>query len=118
MKGFSIGSKKIGENCPVFIIAEVGSNHDRKLQQAKRLIEFAAEAEADAVKFQTYSAETLYSKKNITPDYLKGKMEQKSVWQFIKDIELPREWHEELADFSRSHRLIFLSTPFDYKAIN
>lgn len=117
MKSFLIGKRKIGDDSPVFIIAEAGSNHNRDLNQAKKLIEIAAEAEADAVKFQTYSAETLYSKKTPTPDYLDMKMEQKSVWQLIKDIELPREWQGELADYSRSHSLIFLSSPFDYNAI-
>ena len=117
MNEITIGKKKIGEGKPVFIIAEAGSNHNRDLDQAKRLIEIAAEAEADAVKFQTYSAETLYSKKTPNPDYLEGKIEQQSVWQLIKDIELPREWQGELADFTRSHDLMFLSTPFDYKAI-
>lgn len=117
MDNFFIGNRKLGKNAPVFIIAEAGSNHDRKLNQAKKLIEIAAEAEADAVKFQTYSAETLYSKKTPNPNYLNGKMEQKSIWQLIKHIELPREWQGELADYSRSHDLIFLSTPFDYKAI-
>lgn len=118
MKGFNIGDKKIGDDYPVFIIAEAGSNHNRELNQAKKLIEIAAEAEADAVKFQTYSAETLYSKKTPNPDYLKGKKEQKSIWELIKDIELPRAWQGELADYSRSHNLVFMSTPFDYKAIN
>ena len=108
----------MGENSPVFIIAEAGSNHNRDLNQAKKLIEVAAEAEVDAVKFQTYSAETLYSKKTPNPEYLEGKMEQNSVWDLIKDIELPREWQGELADFTRSHGLIFLSTPFDYEAIS
>ncbi|MBA7506959.1 N,N'-diacetyllegionaminic acid synthase [subsurface metagenome] len=117
MKSFLIGKRKIGDGHPVFIIAEVGSNHNRNMKQAKKLIEVAAEAEADAVKFQTYSAETLYSKKTPNPDYLDGKIEQKSVWHLIKDIELPREWQGELADYSRSHDLIFFSTPFDYKAI-
>ena len=117
MKEFFIGKKKIGLNSPVFIIAEAGSNHNRNLSQAKKLIELAAEVEADAVKFQTYSAETLYSKKTPTPEYLDNKMEQNSVWQLIKNLELPREWQGELADFSRSHDLIFMSTPFDYEAI-
>lgn len=117
MDNFLIGNRKVGKDAPVFIIAEVGSNHNRDLNQAKKLIEIAAEAEADAVKFQTYSAETLYSKKTPNPNYLEGKMEQKSVWQLIKDIELPREWQGEIADYSRSHDLMFLSTPFDYKAI-
>lgn len=117
MTNITIGKKKVGEKHPVFIIAEVGSNHNKDMKQAKRLIEIAAEAEADAVKFQTYSSETLYSKKTPVPEYLEGKMEQKTVWDLIKDIEIPREWHGELADFSRSHDLIFLSTPFDYQAI-
>ena len=117
MNSFLIGDRKVGENSPVFVIAEAGSNHNRDLNQAKKLIEIAAEAEADAIKFQTYSAETLYSKKTPKPDYLEGKMKQNSVWQLIKDIELPREWQAELSDYSRSHNLIFLSTPFDYEAI-
>jgi len=117
MVEITIGKRKVGQNHPVFIIAEAGSNHNRDLDQAKKLIEIAAEAEVDAVKFQTYSAETLYSKKTPNPEYLKDKMEQKSIWQLIKDIELPREWQGELADYSRSHDIMFLSTPFDYKAI-
>lgn len=117
MQEILVGKRKVGDNNPVFIIAEAGSNHNRDLNQAKKLIEIAAESEADAVKFQTFSAETLYSKKTPNPDYLEGKIQQKSVWQLIKDIELPREWQRELADYSRSHGLIFLSTPFDYKAI-
>lgn len=117
IKEFRIGNHKIGDGNPVFIIAEAGANHDRNLNQAKKLIEIAAEAGADAVKFQTYSAETLYSKKTPSPDYLKGKMGQNSVWDLIKDIELPREWQGELADYTRSHNMIFMSTPFDYKAI-
>ena len=108
MKEFSIGNKKIGEKNPVFIIAEAGSNHNRNMNQAKKLIEVAAEAEADAVKFQTYSAETLYSKKTPNPNYLEGKMDQESVWDLIKAIELPREWQKELADFTKSQGLIFM----------
>jgi len=117
LKSFSIGNKKIGKGHPTFIIAEAGSNHNQNLNQAKKLIEIAADVEADAVKFQTYSAETMYSRKTKTPDYLKGKISQDSVWQLIKDIELPRHWQKELSDYSRSHGLIFLSTPFDYKAV-
>jgi len=114
---FSIGDHKIGKNEKVFIIAEAGSNHNRNLNQAKQLIDIAAEAGADAVKFQTYSADTLYSKKTPTPEYLDGKMKQDSVWQLIKDIEMPREWHKELAEYSQSNGLIFMSTAFDHKAV-
>ena len=44
-------------------------------------------------------------------------MKQDTIWQLIKDIELPREWMAELSDYSKSHNLIFLSTPFDYSAV-
>ena len=91
MTNITIGKKKVGEKHPVFIIAEVGSNHNKDMKQAKRLIEIAAEAEADAVKFQTYSSETLYSKKTPVPEYLEGKMEQKKIWELIKKIEIHRE---------------------------
>ena len=117
MKNFFIKNKEIGENCPTFVIAEVGSNHNGDLTQAKKLIEVAADAGADAVKFQTFSADTIYSKKTNTPNYLKGKISQKSVWELIKDLEMPREWLGELADFSKTNNIIFLSSPFDYKAI-
>ena len=117
MKELLIGKKKIGENSPVYIIAEAGSNHNQNMDQAKKLIEIAADANADAVKFQIFSAETLYSKKTPNPEYLEGKVKQRTVWELIKTLELPREWLGELADYSRSHGLIFMCTPFDYNAI-
>ena len=50
----------------------------------------------------------MYSKKTAMPNYLNGKIEQGSVWHLIKDLELPREWLGELADYSRSHELTFI----------
>ncbi|MFC1874302.1 N-acetylneuraminate synthase family protein, partial [Chloroflexota bacterium] len=54
-----IGSKIVGEGEPCFVIAEAGSNHDRKLSQAKKLIDIATDAGADAVKFQTFQADKI-----------------------------------------------------------
>jgi len=112
-----IGSHLVGDGEPCFIIAEAGANHDRNLSQAKELIEVATEAGADAVKFQTYSAETLYSKKTPRFSYLQGNFNQ-DTWQLIKSIELPRQWQQELADYCRQKGIIFLSTPFDYQAVD
>ena len=117
MKEFNIGKFKIGKNNPTFIIAEIGSNHNKNMNVAKKLIETAAEAEVNAVKIQTASAETLYSKKTPTPDYLNGKIGDKSLWELIDAITLPRELQGELSDYAKSHDLIFISSPFDYKAI-
>ena len=110
---FKIEGCTIGDDEPCFIIADVGANHDRKLSQARRLIDIAAEARVDAVKFQTYSADALYSTK--TPLF---PSEQTKPHELIKRVELVREWQGELAEYARSQNLIFLSTPFDYKAID
>ena len=61
MKNFYIGKKKIGESCPTYFIADIAANHDGKLEKAIELINKAAEAGADAAKFQHFSAETIVS---------------------------------------------------------
>ena len=119
MKEIKIGGKKVGGKHPCFVIAEAGSNHNKKLAQAKKLIDAAVEAGADAVKFQTYSAEKLYSKKTKKMSYLKKiTPKNQSVWQLIKQVEMPREWQGELSDYCKSQGIIFLSTPFDLEAID
>ena len=95
-----------------FIIAEAGSNHNRNFGQALALIDAAAEAGADAVKFQTYSSETLYSQH--TPDFYN----YKNITQLIKDIELPREWQKDLKAYCDDLGIEFMSSPFDEKAVD
>ena len=73
MKKVKIADHLVGEGEPCFIIAEAGSNHNSDFKQALKLIDVAKEAGTDAVKFQTYSAETLYSKKTPKMSYLKKK---------------------------------------------
>jgi len=112
-----IGKRLVGDGHPVFVIAEAGANHNRDMKTAKKLIDVAVKAGADAVKFQTYSADTLYSKKTPKPAYL-NKITNDSVYDLIKKIELPREWQKELADYSKKSGIMFLSTPFDLKAVD
>lgn len=94
-----------------FIIAEAGANHNRDFDQAKALIDVAFEAKADAVKFQTYSSETLYSK--FTPDFAG----YTNISKLIKDLELPREWQADLKKYSDEKGIEFMSTPFDEQAV-
>ena len=89
-----IGERWVGDGQPCFVIAEAGANHNRDLGMGKALIDVAAEAGADAVKFQTYSAETLYSKHTPRFSYLEGVSDQ-DTWDLIKAIELPREWQAD-----------------------
>jgi len=121
VKTIKIGKREIGEGFPCFVIAEAGSNHNRQLDQAFKLIDVAAAAGADAVKFQTYSAETIYSQKTPTPEYLKKKNlsgKDESLWEIIKRIEMPREWHPKLKNYCAKQGIIFMSTPFDLKAVD
>jgi sialic acid synthase SpsE len=98
------------------VIAEAGANHNRDLAIAYRLIEVAAEAGADAVKFQTYSGDTMYSRKTPKFKYLEP-ITNKSPSELLEDISLPREWQGELAAHARELGLDFFSTPFDVDAV-
>lgn len=95
-----------------FVIAEAGANHNRNYEQALSLIRIAKEAGANAVKFQTYSSETLYCKN--TPDFAG----YKNINKLIKDIEMPREWQKDLKKYCDSLNIEFMSTPFDEKAVD
>ena len=108
-----IGDKKIGGKHPTYIIAEIGSNHNRDIDIAKKMIEEAAIADVDAVKFQTFKAEKLYSKK--APKFSKDSIKP---FDLIKSIEIPREWHSELFKYAKNKRLEFISSPFDYEAVD
>ena len=114
----NIGNRPVGDGAPCFIIAEAGANHDRKLGQARELIDIAVEAGADAVKFQVYSAETVYSSKTPQFSYLKKLDAAKSTYELIKENELPREWLKELAAYARDKGIIFMATPFDKEAVD
>ena len=95
-----------------FIIAEAGANHNRNFKQALALIDVAKEAGADAVKFQTYTSETLYAKNS--PNFAT----YDNINQLIKDIELPREWQKDLKQYCDEIGIEFMSTPFDEKAVD
>ena len=112
-----IGDRVVGPGEPCFIIAEAGSNHDGKLEQAKQLIDVAADSGADAVKFQTFQAGKIAArtKDKIVNIDLAG---AKTLYELYEKMELPREWQGELRDYTRGKGIIFLSTPFDEEAVD
>ena len=114
MRKIRVGGKLIGEEEPCYIIAEAGSNHNGSLEQAKKLIDAAAEAKADAIKFQIFKAESLYSKYTPEFSYLKGQ----NVYELIKNIETPREWIKELARYCKEKNIDFLASAFDFDAVD
>jgi N-acetylneuraminate synthase len=110
MKSVNIGHRIVGDGGRCLVIAEAGSNHDGKLEQAVALVRIAAEAGADAVKFQTFRAEKLYSRNAGKSDYLQL---DHSIFDVIAAMEMPYEWLPVLAEEANRRGLLFLSTPFD-----
>lgn len=118
---FPIGDHPVGPGEPAYIIAEAGANHDRDLPTALALIDAAADAGADAVKFQTYRAEGLYSRETPMISYVdeQGLVgEGETVWDMIKRVEMPWEWHDQLAQHAAARGIDFLSTPFEEAAVD
>jgi sialic acid synthase SpsE len=113
----SIGNRAVGRREPCYVIAEAGANHDRDLDVARRLIDVAADAGADAVKFQTYSGRTLYSTKTPRFEYL-GELGAKPIHELLDEVALPRDWQPLLAAHCADVGIEFLSSPFDRDAVD
>jgi len=102
----------------VFIIAEAGVNHNGSIKLAKELIDVASDAGADAVKFQTFKAETLVSKSAQKASYQKETTDGKeSQFDMLKKLELDVATHRELIEYCHPKKIMFLSTPFDLESI-
>lgn len=102
----------------VFIIAEAGVNHNGSIELAKKLIDVAVEAGADAVKFQTFKTENLVSKHAQKADYQKQTTDaEESQFEMIKKLELDIDTHKELMEYCKAKKIMFLSTPFDHDSI-
>lgn len=113
---FAIAGRPVGGGAAAYVIAEAGANHNRDLGVARELIDVAAEAGADAVKFQVYSGAALYSTKTPRFAYLEG-VSAKDTHEVLEDAAMPREWLPELASHCASRGITFFATPFDERAV-
>lgn len=103
----------------IFIIAEAGVNHNGDIEIAKRLVESAAKAGADAVKFQTFQAEQLVCRIAKKAEYqLRNTQSDESQFDMLKKLELTEEMHRQLIDECQRREIQFLSTPFDLGSIS
>lgn len=118
-KIIKIADKIISENSPVFIIAEAGVNHNGDINRAKKLIDVAALAGADAVKFQHFKTENLILK-NVekAPYQKKTTLTEESQFEMLKRLELTKEKNLELLNYSREKEILFLTTPFDEESLD
>ena len=112
---FEIGGRRVGPAEPAYVIAEVGANHNRDLEIARQLVDVAADAGADAVKFQTYTGKDIYSSRTPRFTYLD---DERSPQELLDAIALPREWQPELAKHASSRGIAFFSSPFDHAAVD
>jgi len=118
MRKIGIGDRQVGDGEPTYIIAEIGSNFDGNLDQAKRLIDLAKEVGADAAKFQSFRPDKIIAKNGFqTRNSFQGKWE-KSVYDTYSDAMLPREWHREIAEYCRGRGIHFFSSPYDEEAVD
>jgi N,N'-diacetyllegionaminate synthase len=102
----------------VFIIAEVGINHNGSIDLAKKLIDEASNAGADAVKFQTFKAKNLVIKNSEKANYQKNITNPKETqFNMLKKLELSKEMHLELIKYSKNKNIKFLSSAFDHDSI-
>jgi pseudaminic acid synthase len=116
----TIGDFTIDNNSKTFIIAELSANHGHDINIAKKTIKAAKESGADAIKVQTYTADTL----TIDCDNEYFKLDSGTIWDgrtlydLYSEAYTPWEWQKELMEYAKSIGLIFFSTPFDRTAVD
>jgi N-acetylneuraminate synthase len=114
-----IGSRVVGEGHPCFIIAEAGVNHNGDPELARQLIDEAAAAGADAVKFQTFRAQNLMVRSAPKAAYQRETTDSsESQFDMVRRLELPFEEFGRLKKYSERRGILFLSTPFDFEAVD
>ena len=115
----TIGKRQVGPGLPCLVIAEAGVNHNGSVEMALRLVDSAAEAGADVVKFQTFKAEQVVSPVAPKADYqLQTTGGEESQLDMVKKLELPPEAFRQIAGRCIERGITFMSTPFDYESVD
>ena len=118
-KAIAVGERMVGPNAPTFVIAEAGVNHNGDVELAKRLVDAAVEARADAVKFQTFTAE-----KVVAPHAAKAKYQEQAVrpresqLEMLRRLELSLGAFRELKEYCDRKGMLFMSSPFDDDSVD
>ena len=114
-----IESRVVGSTNPPYIIAEMSANHNGSLEVAKQTILMAQKCGADAVKMQSYSADTMTLDSN-RPEFFvqEGKWNGRRLYDLYSEAALPFEWHKELFSYANKIGITLFSTPFDETAVD
>ena len=119
INSMKINDRNIGAGYPVYIVAEMSANHNRDFNQAVRIIEAAKEAGADAIKIQTFTADTMTI--NVQNEFFKIKdtiWNGKNLYDLYSEASTPWDWQPKLKEAANKRGLEFFSTPFDPSAVD
>jgi pseudaminic acid synthase len=120
MTNFQIGTREIGSDKPTYIIAEMSGNHGQSFEQAVEILKAAKEAGADAVKLQTYTADTLTINSNEPPFQIKaGSLwDGRNLYELYEEAYTPWDWQPKLKTVADEMEIDLFSTPFDDTAVD
>ena len=114
-----INNRPIGANYPPYIIAELSANHNGSLDTALKIIEQAKLCGADAIKLQTYKADTITLDSRNEEFMIRGGLwDGQSLYELYEKAHMPWEWHKPLFDYARQLGITIFSSPFDYTAVD
>ena len=119
MQAIFINNRKIGQECPPYVIAEMSANHNGDINNAYKIIDMAKASGADAVKLQTYHPDTITMDMN-TPEFMieGGLWDGQSLHELYKGAYMPWEWHQPLFDYAKKVGITIFSSPFDNTAVD
>ncbi|NLP13948.1 MAG: pseudaminic acid synthase [Clostridium sp.] len=120
MNSVILNNNDLSKSCKVYIIAEMSANHLQDIERAKRIIQAAKEASADAIKIQTYRPDTItidcYGKEFLcTPG---SPWEGMNLFELYKTAYTPWEWHRELFEYAKECGISMFSSPFDLSSVD
>lgn len=115
----SIAGRKIGADEPPYIIAELSANHNGSFETALKIIEEAKKAGADAVKLQTYTADTITLNCDSKDFKITGGLwDGRTLYELYQEAHMPWEWHAPLFEYARKLGITIFSSPFDNTAVD
>ena len=115
----SIDGRKIGTDYAPYIIAEMSANHNGNIENAFKIIEQAKRCGADAVKLQTYTADTITLNSRAPEFMIRGTLwDGQSLHELYQKAHMPWDWHKPLFEFAREQGITIFSSPFDFSAVD